>query len=104
MLYQQVTLNYFTFSLTAIGCDFFSSAEHLNVYSGLAGKHIIFKHGNGTPLHAKVLSENPSTSLRNHVTVTDQPNDNNIIQYGTMISGRPVVRSFQEVDQAISRD
>jgi hypothetical protein len=98
-------LNYFTFSLTAIGCDFFSSAEHLNVYSGLAGKHIIFKHGNGTPLHAKVLSENPSTSLGNHVTVTDQPNYNNIIQYGTsqLVEEPWILESFLMVKKPVAR-
>ncbi|XP_062193076.1 ribonuclease E/G-like protein, chloroplastic isoform X2 [Phragmites australis] len=46
------------------------------------GEHIIFKHGNGTPLHAKLLLENPSTSMHNHVTVIDKPNASNISQHG----------------------
>ncbi|KAL6894920.1 hypothetical protein ACP4OV_007540 [Aristida adscensionis] len=46
------------------------------------GEHIILKLGNGTPSHAKLLSENPTTSNENHVIVTDMPNGNNISQHG----------------------
>ncbi|KAK3123191.1 hypothetical protein QOZ80_8AG0625870 [Eleusine coracana subsp. coracana] len=46
------------------------------------GEHIILKHGNGTALHAKLLSENPSTSIQNYVTVTAKPNASVISQYG----------------------
>jgi hypothetical protein len=58
----------------------FLVAEHLNVSSGLAGEHIILKIGNGTPLHAKLLSENLSTSMHN--SITNKPNANNINQHG----------------------
>ncbi|KAL6639950.1 hypothetical protein ACP70R_022260 [Stipagrostis hirtigluma subsp. patula] len=46
------------------------------------GEHIILKLGNGTPLHAKLLSENTSTIIGNHVTVTDKPNASNTNQHG----------------------
>ncbi|KAG2577956.1 hypothetical protein PVAP13_6NG155900 [Panicum virgatum] len=44
------------------------------------GEHIILKIGNGTPLHAKLLSENLSASMHNNIT--DKPNANTISQHG----------------------
>ena len=73
-------LHYHIFSQIIINCGFFSGAEHLNVSSGLAGEHIILKIGNGTPLHAKLLSENLSASMHNNIT--DKPNANTISQHG----------------------
>ena len=82
-------LHYHIFSQIIINCGFFSGAEHLNVSSGLAGEHVILKIGNGTPLHAKLLSENLSTSMHNNVidkpnanNITDKPNANTISQHG----------------------
>ncbi|WVZ58878.1 hypothetical protein U9M48_009101 [Paspalum notatum var. saurae] len=46
----------------------------------LEGEHIILKLGNGTPLHAKLLSVNPSTIMQNHVT--SKPNASDISQHG----------------------
>ena len=73
-------LHYHIFSQIIINCGFFSGAEHLNVSSGLAGEHVILKIGNGTPLHAKLLSENLSASMHNNIT--DKPNANTISQHG----------------------
>lgn len=73
-------MHYHIFSQVIINFGFFNFAEHLNVSSGLAGEHIILKIGNGTPLHAKLLSKNLSTSMHNHLT--DKPNANNISQHG----------------------
>ncbi|XP_020402250.1 ribonuclease E/G-like protein, chloroplastic [Zea mays] len=44
------------------------------------GDHIILKLGNGTPLHAKLLSDNQSTIMHN--CVTEIPNASYISQYG----------------------
>ncbi|KAG8087098.1 hypothetical protein GUJ93_ZPchr0010g7225 [Zizania palustris] len=38
------------------------------------GEHIILRLGNGTPLHAKHISENPSANVHDDFTVTDKPN------------------------------
>lgn len=73
-------LHYHLFSQIIINYGFFGGAEHLNVSSGLAGEHIILKIGNGTPLHAKLLSESLSTEMHNRIT--NKPNANNISQHG----------------------
>uniref|UniRef100_A0A0D9X6N7 CBM20 domain-containing protein n=1 Tax=Leersia perrieri TaxID=77586 RepID=A0A0D9X6N7_9ORYZ len=65
--------------------QFTESGEHqsiVNAHSAIdmvdqassLGEHVILKHGNGTPLHVKNISENPSASVHDDFFVSDKAN------------------------------
>uniref|UniRef100_A0A0E0LTS1 CBM20 domain-containing protein n=1 Tax=Oryza punctata TaxID=4537 RepID=A0A0E0LTS1_ORYPU len=65
--------------------QFAKSGEHQNIVkahsvidtvdrASSVGEHIILRLGNGTPLHVKNISENPSASVHEDFTVTDKAN------------------------------